>query len=193
MNKIRDEAKEKFNEIIKSKNDEKIDIWYSLKDLVELKSISYRSLKSMVKDVYDKYHDQGAIYKTKGRYFIKYNLLDAFELKQPRKTTEYSHFWKANISYTTKDFYELEYHQQIISEVKDRTAEVNYMETIEKDKSGRYHVHMVADCEPKYLEPIIGEILDKYLDSNRNYKLYCEPVQNKACTINYLIKNRNQL
>lgn len=189
MNLNKEIEKKRFDEMIKAKNDKKLDIWYSLKDLVELKGISYRSLKNMVKDVYAKHKEQGSIYKQSGRYYIKYTLLDAFELKQPRKTTVYSHFWKANISYTTKDFYEMEYHQQIVGEIKDRTAEVNYLESIELDDSERYHVHMVADFEPKYLKPIINGVLEKYLDSAQNYRLYCEPVQNKACTINYLMKN----
>lgn len=181
--------KKKFNEIVKSKNDNKLDIWYCLKDIVALKGISYRSLKNMVKDVYINHKDQGSIYKKNGRYYIKYTLLDAFELKQPRKTTVYSHFWKSNISYTTKDYYSLEYHQKIIEEIKEETSEVSYIDTIELDKSNRYHVHMVADLEPKYLKPIIKEILEQYLDDTSNYRLYCEPVQNKACSINYLIKN----
>tara|TARA_R110002049_G_scaffold307720_2_gene509182 strand:- start:996 stop:1571 length:576 start_codon:yes stop_codon:yes gene_type:complete len=181
--------KNRFNTIIKSKNDNKLDIWYCLKDLVELKGISYRSLKNMVKDVYTKNKDQGTIYKKSGRYFIKYNLLDAFELKQPRRKTIYSHNWKANISYTTKDCYSIEYHQKIIDEIKDETSSVNYLEAIEQDKSNRFHVHMIADYEPKYLKPIISDVLNKYLDSSNNYRLYCEPVQNKACSINYLIKN----
>ncbi|GAB7257773.1 hypothetical protein [Polaribacter sp. OB-PA-B3] len=189
MSLRKEEDKKRFNSVIKSKNDNKIDVWYSLIDLVELKGISYRSLKYMVKDVFEKYKEQGSIYKKSGRYYIKYTLLDAFELKQPRKTTIYSHCWKSNISYTTKDFYDFEYHQQIVSEIKNETADVNYMETIELDKSNRYHVHMVADYEPKYLEPIINEVLKKYLNSTQNYRLYCKPVQNKACTINYLIKN----
>lgn len=181
--------KNRFNEIIKSKNDNKLDKWYCLKDLVEIKGISYRSLKTMVKGVYKNHKDLGTIYKKSGRYFIKYNLLDAFELKQPRRKTVYSHNWKANISYTTKDCYSIEYHQKIIDEIKDETSSVNYLEAIEKDKSNRYHVHMIADYEPKYLKPIISDVLNKYLDSSSNYRLYCEPVQNKACSINYLIKN----
>lgn len=189
MNVNKEIEKKRFDEVIKAKNDTKLNIWYSLKDLVELKGISYRSLKNMVKDVFVKHKEQGSIYKQSGRYYIKYTLLDAFELKQPRKTTLYSHHWKSNISYTTKDFYELEYHQQIVGEIKHKTTEVNYLETIEQDGSNRYHVHMVADYEPKYLKPIIDEILKKYLDGSKNYRLYCEPVQNKACSINYLLKN----
>jgi len=182
----------KFNEIIKKKNDTKLDIWYCLKDLVEIKGISYRSLKNMVKPIHEKYKDQGAIYKKQGRYFIKYTLLDAFELKQPRKTTIYSYDWKSNISYTTRDHYSLEYHQKIVDEIKKETQEVNYLYAIEQDKSDRFHVHMIGDYEPKYVEPIITNILDKYLENEENYRLYCQPVFNKACSINYLIKNPQQ-
>lgn len=179
----------RFNEIIRDKTNKKLDIWYCLKDLVEIKGISYRSLKSMVKPIYTKYKEQGSIYKKSGRYYIKYTLLDAFELKQPRKTTIYSYNWKSNISYTTKDSYSIEYHQKIIDDIKSETSDVKYIESIELDKSNRYHVHMIADYKPKYLKPIIAEVLNKYLDNSNNYRLYCEPVHNKACSINYLIKN----
>ncbi|MBF4983252.1 hypothetical protein FNJ87_02510, partial [Nonlabens mediterrranea] len=64
VNKVKD--KKRFDEVIRAKNNEKLDIWYSLKDLVELKGISYRSLKNMVKEVYANYSEQGSIYK-KGR------------------------------------------------------------------------------------------------------------------------------
>lgn len=189
MNVNKEIDKKRFDEVIKAKNDEKLDIWYSLKDLVELKGISYRSLKNMVKDVYEKHSDQGSIYKKGRRYFIKYTLLDAFELKQPRKYTVYSYPWKSNISYTTLDRYDFEYHQQIVNEITGATPEVNYVYATELDKSERNHVHLMADYEPKYIKPIINRILEKYLDSTQNYRLYCEPVQNKACSINYLIKN----
>ena len=188
INKI-EKDRSRFNKIIKDKNDMKLDIWYSLKDLVEVKGISYRSLKYMVKPIYAKYKDQGSIYKKGRRYYIKYNLLDAFELKQPRKKTVYSHHWKSNISYTTKDYYSVDYHNKVIEEIKNETHEVNYLDAIELDKSGRCHVHMIADYEPKYLKPIIDQILKKYMEDCSNYRLYCEPIQNKACTINYLMKN----
>ena len=178
----------RFNEIIKSKNDQKLDIWFCLKDLVELKGISYRSLKTMVKEIYNKYKDHGTIYKKGGRYYIKYNLLDKFELKQPRKVTNYSYNWKSNISYTTLDRYELKYHQSIIQEIKNNTPKVLYLEKIEPDKSGRLHVHMLADAKPEELKPVISNILNTYLENENYYRLYCEPVLNKACSIKYLKK-----
>ena len=181
--------KKKYDEIIAEKNRNKIDKWYCLKDLVRLKGISYRSLKYMVQGIHEKYKNQGSIYKSSGRYYIKYNLIDEFKLKQPRKTTKYSHPWKSNISYTTRDRYDLQYHQTIITEIRKAFPDVQFEDAIEADKTERLHVHMICDAEPESLKPVINNILMNYLENDNHFRLYCEPVVNKACSIDYLKKN----
>jgi hypothetical protein len=181
-----------YNKLIKQINAKRYNHWYKLIDLVEVKNISYKSLKNMVKEIYNKYHPQGTIYKDGRRYHIHHSILDAFKLKQPRKNkkpTIYSYQWKSNISWTTKDYYDKEYHEQLIYSFKLLTPEVNYIETIELDKMERYHVHLLADEDPTILKPIAKGLLDYFLDNDRHYRLYCEKVLNKGCSVDYLIKN----
>jgi len=183
------EEKIKVNKMMRQQNAKKYNRWYMLKDLVIIKNISYKSLKNMVKGIYEKYSPQGTIRKEGRRYYIHYSILDAFKLKQPRATTIYSHFWLSNISWTTKGYYDKEYHQYLIGELKMLTANVNYVETIELDKSNRFHVHLLADALPETLEPIIKSLLNTYLDDGRNYRLYCKSIYNTGSSVDYLIKN----
>ena len=60
------EVKKEYNDLIKQINQNKYDKWYSLKDLVAIKNISYKSLKNMIQRIFDKYHSQGTIKKEKG-------------------------------------------------------------------------------------------------------------------------------
>jgi len=188
MNK-KENIKNEFNQIIKKANSKKYNKWYTLKDLVTIKSISYKSLKNMVKEVYDTYSPQGTIRKEGRRYYIHYTLFDAFRLKRPRETTIYSHFWLSNISWSTKDYYDKAYHQYLIAELKLLIPDTNIIETIEQDKSNRYHVHLLADNNPEDIEPIIESLLDFYLGGKKSYRLYCKPVYNIGASVDYLIKN----
>jgi hypothetical protein len=186
--------KEKFFQLLKDNNDKKLKKWYKLKDIVGLKNISYKSLKNMIKPIYQKHSKTGLIYKKGRRYYISYKLLDEFCLKQPRngnKETWYSMDWLANISYTTKDHYDKAYHTEIIRQIKNTTITVNYLSAIEEDKSGRLHVHMLADWHPEILKPAIDKILNFYLEGD--YNLYCEPIQLKGACVDYLIKNPQKL
>jgi hypothetical protein len=185
----KENIKKEFNKIIKNLNAKKYNKWYTLKDLVIIKNISYKSLKNMVKEVYSKYNPQGTIRREGRRYYIHYTLLDAFKLKRPREMTNYSYSWFSNISWSTKDKYDKPFHQYLIAELKLLTPTINYIETIELDKSDKYHVHLLADAQPEELKPFIEKFLNYYLDDNRNYKLYCEPVHNTGSSVDYLIKN----
>lgn len=179
-----------YNSLVKELNKRKFNKWYKLKDIVELKNISYKSLKNMVAKIYSIYHPMGLIYKKDRRYFIHYTLIDAFKLKNQRKPhTIYSYNWLSNISWTTLDFYDKEYHEFLIKELKKFTPEVNYLQTIEIDKAGRFHVHLLADKSPHTIRPAIENLLNKYLDSDKFYKLYCEKIYNKGSSVDYLIKN----
>lgn len=187
--------KEKFYEILKENNNKKnLKRWYKLKDLVKLKSIGYKSLKNMVPSIYKTYHPTGLIYKKGRRYYISYKLIDKFQLKQPRKNklpTWYSFDWQTNISYSTKDFYDKAYHEEIIRQIQSATLTVNYLSSIEEDDNGRLHVHMLADWKPEILKPVINNILKFYIE--QDYSLYCEPAQLKGASVDYLLKNPQKL
>lgn len=187
------EIKKKYNDLIKVINKNRYDKWYCLKDIVAIKNISYRSLKNMVKRIFEKHHPQGTIKKVKGVYQIHYSILDAFKLKVPRRNkspTMFSHNWRSNIVWTTKDYYDRDYHQYLINHLKVITPNVNYLEAIEFDKQDRLHVHLLADVEPEVLKPILEALLQRFLDDNRNYRIYCESVANTGCSVDYLLKNQ---
>lgn len=185
--------KHQFNKLIKQLNQRKYNRWYNLKDLVELKAISYKSLKNMVGEIYRKYEPQGTIKKIGRSYSIHYSILDAFKLKQPRVTTIYSHEWKSNISWTTREFYDKEYHEYLISVLKNKTKGVNYFFAIELDSHNRNHVHILADAEPNELRSTIYQLMEFYIGNKNYYKYYCEPVYNTGSSVDYLIKNPQEI
>lgn len=187
------EIKKEYDTLIKVINQNRYDKWYNLKDLVVIKNISYKSLKNMVKSIFEKHNPQGTIKKISGRYHIHYSILDAFKLKVPRRNksaTIYSHNWKSNIVWTTKDYYDQNYHQYLINHLKVLTPDVNYLQTIEYDNADRLHVHLLADEEPKVLKPVLEALLQTFLDDNRNYRIYCESIANVGCSVDYLFKNQ---
>lgn len=185
------EEKIKFNSLVRQLNNRRYKKSYKLKDLVEVLGISYKSLKNMVGEIYNKYEAHGLILKEGRSYQIHYSMLDKFKLIQPRKTTIYSHEWKSNISWSTKNKYDKKYHEWLISELKKRTIDVNYIHTIEYDENKRLHVHMLADYEPEQLEPTINDLLTFYLENE--YRLYCNKVNNKGSSVDYLIKNPQEI
>jgi hypothetical protein len=187
--KKKENIKEDYQELVKQLNNTKYNNWYKLKDLVVILNISYKSLKNMVGKVYEKNNPLGTIRKEGRRYYIHYSILDCFKLKQPRVTTIYSHDWKSNISWTTKDYYDMNYHKYLINHLKINCKGVNFIETIELDKNGRYHTHILADAEPKEIKPIIENLLNVCLDNYKFYRLYCEDVNNIGCSVDYLLKN----
>ncbi len=183
------EEKRKFYELVRKSNKNTFKKWYKLKDLVELKNISYKSLKNMVKSIYEKHSKTGLIYKKGRRYYISYLILDEFSLKQPRKNKSlnwYSHNWLANISYSTKEFYDLDYHEFIINKIREIFPKVNFLSAVEEDSKSRLHVHMLADKEPAFLKNIIESILTYFI--GKEYSFYCEEVQLKGASIDYLRK-----
>jgi hypothetical protein len=166
--------------------------WYNLKQIAMLTNISYKSCKNMVKEIYEKNKEDGTIYKKGVRYYISHRILDQFKLKQRRKNsvdTIYTYPWVSNICWTTKDFYPVEYHNQIISELQSKNSDFDYIGCVEVDSNGRNHVHLLSNGDPMLLKPILSTLLDDYLDDDRYYRLYCEKVENKAASVEYLIKN----
>lgn len=192
--KLIESEKERFYELLKESNDKRLKRWYKLKDLVVLKDISYKSLKKMIKPLYLKHSKTGLIYKKGRRYYISYKVLDEFVLKHPRKEkipNWYNYDWRANISYTTRDKYDLSYHEEIIKQIENATITVNFLSAIEEDLSGRLHVHMLADWDAEVLQPVINNILKFYLGNE--YSFYCKPVELKSASIDYLLKNPQKL
>jgi len=181
--------KEHYNNLVKLLNERRYKKHYKLIDLVEVLGIGYKSLKNMVKDIYIKYESFGTIKKEGGTYQIHYTLLDKFKLKKPRRTTIYSHQWRTNISWTTKLHYTKPYHKFLVSEIMKSTPEANYIHSFEKDDNGRFHVHMLSDVESKQLKPIISKLLTSFIGNWYDYRLYCQPINNRGSSVDYMIKN----
>lgn len=182
------------NDLLRRIYDKKYKKWFKLNDIPKLKNMSYKSAKALVGPIYTKYEAQGLIKKKGRRYYIHYLLLDKFSLKRPRAgTTVYDHPWKTNLCWTTVDNYEEQYHLQLFRDLKELTPGVNYYGCVEQDDSGRNHVHMLADTEPEKLRPFAVQVLRKYLDDERFFRLYCEEVFNKGGCVDYLLKNPQKL
>ena len=163
--------------------------YYNLKEISELKKISYKSCKNMVQTIHLKNRDDGTIFKKGKKYCISHKLLDQFELKQRRVNsdyTAYSYPWQSNISWTTKDYYSEAYHIQIFNTLREKTPDIG---CVEVDTSGRNHVHLLSNGDPQHLKPILASLLDDYLDDDRYYRLYCETVINRGASVEYLKKN----
>lgn len=172
-------------------NDNGFHIYYDLKQTGNLLNISYRSMKYKVRNIYMKYKDTEMIYKSGRSYSISHKLFDEFQLRKRRKDrppTVYNFGWTSNISWTTKDYYNAEYHIQLIERLNKINPEISYVGCIEADSNGRNHVHLLADEEPQHIKPKLAALLDEYLDDDRFYRLYCEKAINIGASVEYLKK-----
>lgn len=182
--------KEKYNELIEKTNSGRVKVHYKLKELENITGLCSRSLKYRMKAVKEKYHNIPSLLQKVGReYKIHYTIIDEFLPKYKKQTTNiYNHSWETLITWNLKNNYEVNYHKELISQIKECLPTTNIAYVIEEDGRGFNHLHAIVDENKNDVKQVVDEVLNKYLQKN-HFRSQIEKINNKSSITSYLQKN----
>jgi hypothetical protein len=177
-------------EIINKINDNRIKIYYQLNQLEQITGMSPRSLKYRMNDVKIKYSNiPSLLYRVGRAWQIHYTIIFEFFPKyKKKKTTIDNHKWETLITWNTKDSYDVNYHIQLIKEVKRELPNVNFGYVIETDGRSVNHLHALTDGFKSEVEVAVLGILNKYIEPNQ-YHFDVEKINNIGSSTSYLKKS----
>lgn len=178
------------NETINNINSSRAKIYYQLNQLEEITGLSTRTLKYRMKLVSKKYANIPNLLQKKGRAWqIHYTIIDEFmPIYAKPKTTISNHKWETFITWNTKDNYDIKYHIQLITEVKDKLPSCNIAYVIETDQRGYNHLHALADGFNDEVKEAVNNVIEKYV-SKSDYRLQIEKINNRTSVTSYLKKS----
>lgn len=182
--------KEEYKKIINSVNDSRVKIFYQLNQLEEMTGMSPRALKYRMKLVKEKYSGMPNLLFRNGRpWQIHYTLISEFMPRYKKAETNVTnHKWETLITWNMKDDYDVNYHIQLINEVKEQLPFVNIGYVVEIDDRGVNHLHAITDGYKDDVEVEVTGVLNKYLDS-KLYRHQIEKINNRGSITRYLKKN----
>ncbi len=182
--------KQKYNELLEKINSGRIKIYYKLNELEEITGLCSRSLKYRMKVVKEKYNNIPSLLQKKGReYKIHYTIVDEFLPKYKKQQTNiFNHNWETLVTWNLKNNYEVKYHVELISQIKESMPTTNIAYVIEEDGRGFNHLHAIIDEDKKEVEKAVDEVLNKYLHKT-DYRSQIEKINNKSSVTTYLQKS----
>jgi hypothetical protein len=179
-----------MNKLINEANENRIKLFYNLSELTTITGLKIRALKYRMLEVKEKYADIPNLLKKEGRTWkIHYTLIIEFLPKYNNTNkTIYTENWVSTSSWNTKNNYSVDYHIQIIDEVKAKLPNQKIAYTIELDKRNVHHVHLVSTVKTDILETVVQAVLKQYLDLKTECRVQTNKINNKYSMIEYLRK-----
>lgn len=183
---MKEESKKIINEI----NGSRAKIHYQLNQLEEITGMSKRSLKYRMLIVKEKYANVPSLLNRIGKsWAIHYTIINEFMPKYKKKQTNiHNHKWETLVTWNMKDSYDVDYHIQLVNEVKEQLPTVNIGYVIETDRRGANHVHAITDGYMDDVEVAVTGVLNKYLDT-KHYNCQIEKTNKNGSVTSYLKKN----
>ncbi|MDA7803895.1 hypothetical protein N8987_04900 [Crocinitomix sp.] len=137
-----------------------------------------------------KYKDVPTLVNKKGREWrIHYTVIHEFMPKYNTKTkTLYNHDWNTFTTWNFARNYTIDYHKQIIFEIKERLPSNTIAYTVEKDKRGNNHVHMITDAAESNVRELVEFIISRYLDIRFDCVSQTSTLKNKYSVVEYIKK-----
>jgi hypothetical protein len=171
-------------------NDNKYKSYYQLNDLEEITGLCIRMLKYRMCKVKKKYKDVNSLlFKEGKRWQIHYSIVDEFFPKKSQKQpTDYTYPWKSFGTWSMRDDYDLQYHSQLLEELKEEIGQGDILYGAEHDKRGVVHIHLVSTEDKDTLDHGINKVIGKYLNK-AYYKTDVTAIINKFSTVYYLLKS----
>jgi hypothetical protein len=178
------------NETINNINKNRVKIFYQLNQLGEITGLSPRTLKYRMKLVSKKYADMPSLLIKNGRAWqIHYTIIDEFmPIYTKSQTTLSNHKWETFVTWNTKDNYDVKYHIQLITEVKEKLPSCNIAYVIETDQRGYNHLHALADSLNDEVKEAVSDVMGKYVNKG-DYRLQIEKINNRTSVTSYLKKS----
>jgi hypothetical protein len=179
-----------MNKLLNEINKTRIKIYYNLNELTEITGLKTRALKYRMLEVKEKYVDVPHLLSKEGKYWkIHYTIVNEFMPKySPTTKTIYNENWTSTSTWNPKNNYTIDYHVQLVNEVKARLPKHKIAYTIEKDKRGYYHVHLMSTAKTSDLANAVEVVLGQYLDLKRECMLQTTNIHNKYSLFEYLRK-----
>ncbi len=180
---------EQCKQIINKINDNRAKIYYQLNQLEQITGMSTRSLKYRMKEVKIKYNNiPSLLYRVGRAWQIHYTIINEFFPKYKKKqTTINNHKWETMLTWNTKDSYDVNYHVQLIKEIKQELPSVNIGYVVESDGRGVNHLHAITDGYKDEVEVAVVGVLNKYIESSL-YRNKVEEINSNSSTTSYLKK-----
>lgn len=181
--------KQEIMAIVDQINKSRAKIYYQLNQLENITGLSPRTLKYRMAKVKEKYQHAPYLLSKVGRSWkIHHTIVNEFlPIYTRQQTTLDNHRWETLVTWNMRDNYDVDYHTQLISEVKQQIPSANIAYTVEKDSRGANHLHAVIDEVKERVEDVVTSILEKYI-LKKDYRSQVEKIHNTSSTVSYLRK-----
>ena len=180
----------KMNKLLNEINKTRIKIYYNLNELSDITGLKTRALKYRMLEVKDKYTDIPHLLRKEGRSWkIHYTLIIEFMPKySTTNKTIYNENWTSTSTWNPKNNYTVDYHKQLVIEVKALLPEHKIAYTIETDKRGVNHVHLMCTAKTNDLANAVNGVLSQYLNLKNECRVQTTNIINKYSLLEYLRK-----
>ncbi len=175
-----------INEINKTR----IKLYYNLSELIPITGLKTRTLKYRMLEIKEKYIDVPNLLRREGRSWkIHYTIINEFMPKySPTTKTIYNENWTSTSTWNPKHNYTGDYHSHLVNEIKSLLPEDKLVYTIETDKRGVHHVHLMCTAKTLDLANAVETVLGRYLDLKRECMIQTTKIHNKYSLFEYLRK-----
>jgi hypothetical protein len=179
----------KMKKLINEANENRIKLFYNLSELTTITGLKIRTLKYRMLQVKERYADIPNLLRKEGRTWkIHYTLIIEFLPKYNNTNkTIYTENWVSTSSWNTKNNYTIDYHLKLIDEVKKQLPSCKIGYTIERDKRGVNHVHLISTAKPNELTIAVESVIHLYLDVTE-CRVQTNKINNKYSMVEYLRK-----
>lgn len=164
-------------------------IYYKLNQLDKLTGLSPRMLKYRMLKVKKKYNGMTKLLNKEGKSWqIHYSIVNEFMPINKRKSNSISNDdWKCFVTWNPYSNYDIDYHYELIKEIKDELPDNKIKYAIELDKRGYNHVHFLSDASTSKTKKVVESVISKYFQwyeiSHRVDTIY-----NKFSSMRYVAK-----
>jgi len=163
--------------------------YYQLNQLDRITGLSRRMLFYKMKDVKEKFKDNyRLLHKTGKSWQIHYTIIDEFmPIKRRLANPKSLENWQTFVTWNPLEDYSVEYHYQLIQEIKERLPDTKIKYAIELDKRGNHHTHFICDAVHSRTKKAVKAVLDKYF---KWFEVECKvgEINNKFCSSTYILK-----
>jgi hypothetical protein len=164
-------------------------IYYQLKQLEQVTGLSKRMLQYKMPKVEKKYKGNTELLNKKGRSWrIHFSIVNEFMPINKRKNNPISNDdWKCFVTWNPHKNYDIDYHYELIKEIKEQLPENKIKYAIEHDNRGNNHTHFIIDASTNKTKRIVESVINKYFSW---YEIIYQvaDINNKFSSMRYLTK-----
>ncbi len=162
--------------------------YYTSTEVMQKVGICLRTFRYRISKLKVKYANvPSLLFKEDNKWYIHRQLLEEFIPKKRRTKTIFNKDWNTLITWNTLSEYDIQYHEQLVKEIKEAFPRGNFDFVIEQTKGGINHTHLVSDLPLEELEQLVDSIINNYIPKSE-YRLQVEKVIARSLTRNYMNK-----